>query len=784
MLCRVAGGVFLIALVLLSPRLVGDARADTVIMKNGMVYRGQGTPDRDNTLVFIWDGLKRIVVRDSKVEKVLPDNSIRPGEVFQLVQPMTKHGGLMPKDLLNVEAGPWNDRGRRSFRFVGSRNGKPESMEQAIIEIGTRITKFRGVDGFWQGQIDTNQVPRPVITGLLGRIERQNGTERERVVRFLMDAGWYPEARQALDALIKDFPKSDVSERAASARAYIIQAEATQRRSDADLARQAQQFQRVAELFKSLSAREVPTELKVEVREIERRDQQQRAADQALEADLRKLAAGLPARARDFWTAPLAEVVKALQDAPDAVRDRFAAWQKTVGTSGVNDQTRFALAMSGYVAGQEFAVSDLTGAENLWKARDLVHDYLVSVDDADRGEINSRLEAIDWQTAAPAPAGTLDMIRRLEVLSRVLQQSRPQRHDADTKPGTTIAHRVKLNEEDEPTDYLVRVPPEYHPLRTYPAVVVLHSGRGPQSAIDMWAAEAARRGFILIAPEYIGTGQPREYQYSTSEHAAVEIAIRDARARYAIDSDRVFLAGMLTGGNMAWDYGLAHPDSLAGIAVFSGLPARFVPRYMPYRSQLPMFFVIGDLAPAANEIVFAKYIKPYILKAWDVTYLNYYRRGLEEFPEEVPTALDWMSRHRREPFPKEFKTSTARSSDNRFYGVVIKEFAPDSIEAPKLDDFLGESLNPATIEMKSSSLSNLIRLDVKGVEKLDVWLSPKLIDFKRRPDIRVNGRSYVTRQTKIKLDMATMLDDVRVRGDRQQLYWYRVTAQLGSRSRR
>ena len=125
-------------------------------------------------------GSSASVVRDSKIEKINPDNTVRTGEVFQLVQPMTVHAGRMPDDLLGVEAGPWNNRGRRSFSFLGSRKGKPISMEQAIIEIAPHITRYRGVDGFWQGQINTNQVPRPVITSLLGRVEQQNAAERER----------------------------------------------------------------------------------------------------------------------------------------------------------------------------------------------------------------------------------------------------------------------------------------------------------------------------------------------------------------------------------------------------------------------------------------------------------------------------------------------------------------------------------------------------------------------------------------------------------------------------
>ena len=121
-----------------------DSRADSVIMKNGIVYRGIGAPDRDNTLVYISDGLKRVVVRDSKIEKIEANNAFRTGEKFQLVQPMTVHGGVMPEEVISVEAGPWNERGRRSFRYLGSRANKPIQMEQAIIELGTHARQAAG----------------------------------------------------------------------------------------------------------------------------------------------------------------------------------------------------------------------------------------------------------------------------------------------------------------------------------------------------------------------------------------------------------------------------------------------------------------------------------------------------------------------------------------------------------------------------------------------------------------------------------------------------------------
>jgi pimeloyl-ACP methyl ester carboxylesterase len=746
-------------------------RADNVIMKSGIVYHSLGAPDRDNTLVFIFDGLKRVVVRDSKIEKIEANAAFRTGERFQFVQPLVKHGGQMPKDVISVEAGPWNEKGRRSFRFLGSNPNQPMGMEQAIIELSSHIVKYRGVNGFWQGQVQTDQVPRAVIMSMLARADQKLVSERERVVQFLMEVGWYTEAKKELDRLVSDFPQGDLNERAASARVFITRAEAMQRRSEIEARTKAQQFGHVAELLKSFKDKDIGADIQVEVREIQRRAEQERAADLGLATELRRLSGRLPAAARGFWKDPLVEVLKALEEAPEAVRDRFTAYRKARADAGASDETKFALAMSGYIVGHELATRELKQAEALWKGRDMVREYLVSKESAGRSNQAAKLESLDW----PVSSGASEMIRRLELVARMIQLMPPPRQEDGALSEQTMLHRVIEDENPQPTEYAVRLPPEYHPLRRYPSLVVLHAGQGPAKAIDEWAAEASRRGYILVAPEYNLPGQPHDYRYTASEHAAVELALRDARKRYAIDSDRVFVAGQIIGGHMAWDYGLAHPDLFAGVIVISGLPAKYVPRYLSHHERLPLFVVLGELAPASNELIFNSYVKQMILKAWDVTYVEYLRRGQEEFPEEIPTALEWMDRHRREAFPKAFEACSARPCDDRFYGVVIREFSPGRTTAPEAAEILGQNLHPATIKMKSSALSNLIRLDVNGVSRLDVWLSPRLIDFKRKPDVRINGKSF-NRQARIKLDLETLLEDVRMRGDRQQVYWYRISA--------
>jgi pimeloyl-ACP methyl ester carboxylesterase len=754
---------------------IGGARADTVTMKNGIIYRCQGTPDRDNTLVYLWDGLKRIVVRDSKIDHITADNSFRMGEMFKLDQPMTVHAGKMPEDVVSVEASQWDEKGRRTFQYVGPRMKKSTPMEQAIIEISPHKVRYRGIDGFWRGYLATVTVPREVIVGLLGRVEKDNQAERERAVRFEIEAGWYPEARAGLDALIRDFPKSELSERAAGARTFLIQAAASQRRAEIDVRRRAQQYHKADELLKSLTEKELASEFLVGVRDLIRKGDETRFADRALAGEVPKLAAELPETAREFWKKPVLEVLQAMKEAPDAVRGRLDALRTSAATPNVKSEERFALAMSGYVAGSETATNDLNAAETLWKARDLLQDYLSSHDPSLRDERLESLNALTFPGSEERP----EVVRKLDALTRIAGNMLPplrSEQAAAKAPDRTTIHRVLDDDNAEPTEYAVHLPPEYNPLYSYPAIVALHDGRGPRSAVAWWSAEADRRGYIVVAPRYDLPGQPPDYRYTTSEHAAVELALRDARRRYSIDSDRVFVGGGLIGGNMAWDYGLAHPDLFAGAVVVSGFPAKYIPRYLDHHEHLPLYYVTGDLAPASVEVTFGKFLKPRIFKAWDITYVEYNLRGLEDFPEEIVPIFDWMDAHRREPYLKSFTAVSARESDNRFFGVVIREFAPGRTMAPEAVDILGQNLNPATFRFSSSTLSNGCRIDnTSGIRRLDIWLSPDQFDFKRKVSVRINGGRPIKGQDQ--LEIATMLEDLRIRGDRRQVYWHKIAVE-------
>jgi hypothetical protein len=115
---------------------------------------------------------------------------------------------------------------------------------------------------------------------------------------------------------------------------------------------------------------------------------------------------------------------------------------------------------------------------------------------------------------------------------------------------------------------------------------------------------------------------------------------------------------------------------------------------------------------------------------------------------------------------------SGRDTDDRFYGVVIREFQAGRATSPEAVDPFGKNLKPATLKMKSSGLSNLITIQADGVSRMDVWVSPKLIDFKKRFEVRINKKSF---KGLAKPGPDQLLEDLRLRGDRRQIYWMKIS---------
>lgn len=760
---RVVGWALWIGVVLAVP----TALADRVRMRSDLVY--EGLVQHDETIVTITDDLRRIIVRDSRVVKIEKNAANRTLESFVLDQPIEVRSApaSLPSIVLGVQAGPFDAYGQRPFSYLNSKQ-KPLRLTQAIVEMTPRFVRLRGINGPWISTLALDQVPRPIIQGLLGRVDQESENERRRVIQFMIQAGWYDEAKAELDRLATDF--QDSAELSQGARLSVVGLEAARSLREIDQAIQAGQPRSALVRLRAFPAEGVDPEILAAVRDRLRQTEGRELATRRLAESLRKMVGELPETARGPWSDRLRTILRCAADAPDVAGGRLEAFARSSEESGLSDEARLARAFSGWVVGPDRAISDLATAETLWTAADGVGEYLASRPDDDRGPLLRRLESLAW--ADPSQTGeprSLDP----EMATRMARQLPPPRApELELEPGRPRLIRVLDDDNPTPTEYGVLLPPEYHPLRSYPLLVVLHDGRGPMEAIEYWGAEAARRGYLVVAPEYLLPGATVDYRYTSSEHAAITLAIRDARKRFAVDSNRVHLAGVLLGGNAAWDYGLAHYDQFASMAIVNGIPGKYVGTIRAHAKFLPILNVLGELVPGAAEIIFP-FGKELMIKNYDYTHVEYTRRGLEPLPEEIPAIFDWLARWQRPTPPRAFKGNAVRPTDDRFYGVVIHELAPGRTIEPAAAEMLGNNVpKPPSIDVTISPLANLVQIKTDGIRRLDYWIGPDALDFSKRLEVRVNGKAAL--KGEVRPELGDFLEDLRIRADRRQTYWRKV----------
>ena len=149
-------------------------------------------------------------------------------------------------------------------------------------------------------------------------------------------------------------------------------------------------------------------------------------------------------------------MTKALDEAPDAIRQRFASWRKAKSEPGTQDQALFALAMSSHVAGADHSTRELAAAEVMWKARDLIREYLLGAEPAASSEQVAALNKLPWE----AIEGGSEMAERLAILSAMVEIMPPVPDESELDLTKTVHHRVTEVDGNEPTEYAVRVPPE------------------------------------------------------------------------------------------------------------------------------------------------------------------------------------------------------------------------------------------------------------------------------------------------------------------------------------
>ncbi len=757
-------------------------RADQVVLKDGRILRGNvgmvaglaevpqppGPEGPIQMIRFVDDDLRRTFFSSRQVQEYRQDQAVKVVEKFTLRQPVMESGPTVKSVGAIVRITPFDEWGRRIFSMQTAR-GQVDVI-QGITEVTPVWTKIRGLNHVWDVRLATSAIAPDVLHKILLRTGPPGDPElRKKIARFYVECERYEDATREIEAIVKE-PAGQAAE---AELAPVLQAlrQLSAQRVLVELRdrRDAGQHRLVWDMLKAFPTEGVAGEKLQEVREM--------IADyeklEAQRSDLLKGFDALVARIKDEPTrkllAPIGEELHGRLNFN--VLDRMAAFAQMQGDQAMLPEEKVSLAVSGWLLGADAATPRLSVSLSVHRVRGQVLEYLRAPDKLTQARIFEKFQGEEGAT----PRLVAKLLSHIEppIETPAERQEQPGyfRLEVAGLPGAG------------PTEYRVQLPPEYDPLRRYPTIVTLNgAGTTPAQQIDWWAGDltsdgkrrgqAARRGYIVVAPTWAAEHQ-RQYNYSFQEHVAVLNALRDACRRFSIDTDRVFLSGHSMGGDAAWDLGLAHPDLWAGVIPIVARSDRYCALYWENAKLVPYYFVCGEL-DGDKMVQNARDLDRYLKAGYNGTVVEYLGRGHEHFSDEILRLFDWMGRHRRNFFPKEFVAKTMRGSDTFFWWVELGQLPAKSLVDPA-DWPPPRGTLPA--ETKGTLTGQNVLYVQTGVGQIRVWLAPEMLDFDQRATISVNGKRIGGPE--IQPSLAVLLEDVRTRGDRQHPFWARLDSTTG-----
>lgn len=761
-------------------------------LRNGMVLRGSKAEIATLKEGFgaaaaaqanvrpIWlidDGLRRHYVHGKAMVVGQPVQQPNLAQSIEIWQPKPL-GGKLVGGLGNILAiSPFNQFGRRELRMRGPKG--TVQVIQGIQELNPRYARLialKPAQGqptlLWDMRVATSSLSSQTLDRVFSqRIDRTDLNQRLEVVRFYIAASRFGDAKTALEATIADFPnEKDLNKQLIS----LTQRQASQLLDEAEQRASVGQYQLANSILDNFPTEDVgrTTRLKVQDVRAELLEKEQTARE--LVGQLRKQVQDLPAGRAGKLVGILNEIDAGLS--ADTL-GRLSDYARLKDVDSIALEDRVALAISGWLMGSGSGVQNLSIATSLIQVRDLVAEYLSGVDAGRREAILVSLK--DVEGALPE---YVDQMLPLLTPTLSMPLSPPSETDnADVAQNTAEGFfRVQT----DLAEYLVQLPPEYNPLRSYPCVVALHAAGGnPSDQLDWWAGfydpetksrhgHAARNGFVVVAPLWSRASQ-RSYEYTPAEHERILASVRDAMRRCSIDSDRVFLAGHGEGATAAWDISLAHPDIWAGMISISANPGKTIHHYEPNARFVPMYLVMGELDGNVDAAASA-ILDDYMSFHHDALVVMYRGRGREFFYDEIPRLFEWMNttQHQRAEMPAEFSVNTMRSGDQFFWWLELGPLNSDVAINPILWD-LTSRIRSGSVK-GSIGNGNQIRVSSAPSDQIHIWLRPMdgIIDLGQQIVVRSGTRSS---RYDFGGDLATMLEDVRRRADRKRAFWMQIS---------
>ncbi len=198
------------------------------------------------------------------------------------------------------------------------------------------------------------------------------------------------------------------------------------------------------------------------------------------------------------------------------------------------------------------------------------------------------------------------------------------------------------------SDHSVFIPLHYEKNYAYPLVVWLHDRGSNEAQLADIMSVLSLRNYVAVAPRGPsacgGGGFDWSQTASSIENSdqSIAAAIDDSRQQFNIASQRIFLAGIGTGGTMAFRIALQRPEWFGGVLSINGsLPAGSTPlvRLNACR-RLPIFWTHCRADDRFSESELAMQLRVLHIGGFQVT-LRQYPSGNQR-NQILPDANRWM----------------------------------------------------------------------------------------------------------------------------------------------
>lgn len=738
-------------------------------------------------ILAINDNVRRYWFHSQLLRNEITAAATLPEEIFDIPQPqVVESSSEEPQGIHIVNASPFNEYGRRICTITTGKNPNPRIIHQGITRITPKYFVVRCINErsasslTWEMRFSTNVLPYDILSRILRhQVKDKNDLDgRLRIVSFYRQAGKYREAMLELKAIFREFPEQ------AELRKKQIKA-LSKAQSDSQLRQINQllevgQYNNAKRMVAYFKDRQVDDETLVELSDIQNEaEKRQKERETILEklkvfiAELKKeeKLVGNAATKVDAWMETLN------RDLNRMTLPRLSDFFRFIDDPSQLADEKVSLAITGWLMGNGSGKQNYDTALSLLSVRDLVHDYLTADNHVDREAILRKLESME--------GASVDNIEK--IVANLLPYGDLQ--NAEELGAGWYKLKIPSLTEGEFYEYQVQLPPEYNPYRRYPCVVTLcGQGSTPEIQLEWWAGQVPKdkkmhrvgyagfNGYIVIAPMWRKKNQS-EYKYSAHEHAAVLRSLLDAKKKFSIDTDRVFLTGHSMGGDAAWDIGLAHPSLWAGVIPIAASNQKYIKFYTDnLKNSFPMYFVHGEHDFVREEANVPEW-KDYMLSAKnDILVCQYIGRVHEHFQEEIENLFRWMKVQRRRQPPTDFKCQTYRPWDNFFWWVEIDEvdskntILPEEWISAKPETPDGKNKPAAIVDVgftKNATTGNYVVRLRSPAARATVWLSGQQFDLTKK--FKIAGVSV-----DVEPSVKTLLEDVRLRRDRQHPFRARV----------